>query len=232
MTKRKQRNRPIEQVQEAAVFPVVETVAGTLAECYADMIERFNLPLSLLSVKAPYAAQRPDGKNYPQATGTPDERHVLYALVRTLQPKNAVEIGVLWGVSTIQLLAALRDNGTGHLNSVDILTEIEGKRKPGHLIPNDLRNRLTLHIGMNGKDYFSADKPPIDFLFEDASHEYASTKAIHEAAKAQLAPGALVVSHDPVSRPEIQRAFVDAGISPTIYRINDSNYGLAIWRNQ
>lgn len=233
MAKRKSRSTElIEQVTEPEVEPSVLIVAGTLAECYKDMIERFDLPDSLLAVKAPYAVQRPDGKNYPQATGTWEERHVLYALVRTLQPKNAVEVGVLWGVSTIQLLSALRDNGAGHLTAVDILTEIEGKRKPGHLIPNDLRNRLTLHIGMDGKDYFSADKPPIDFLFEDASHEYDSTKAIHLAAQVQLVPGALVVAHDPISRPEIQRAFMGIGISPVVYRINNSNYGLAIWRNQ
>lgn len=255
MTRRRQKLEPLETPPEAETKPVSTTIRGTLAEwseplevevetkpgitrvdgslaeCLADMVERFDLPLDLLAYKSPYAVHRPDGNNYPQATGTPGERHVLYALVRALQPKHAVEVGVLWGVSTIQLLSALRDNGDGHLTAVDILTEIEGKRKPGHLIPNDLRKRLTLHIGVDGKDYFSSDKAAIDFLFEDASHEYDSTRAIHEASRVQLAPGALVVAHDPISRPDIQRAFVDSGISPTVYRIDGSNYGLAIWRN-
>jgi len=232
MAKRKARNsQPIEEVTTPVEQPVVLTVAGSLAECLADMMERFDLPPALLAQTAPYAVHRPDGKKYPQATGTPDERHVLYALVRALKPQHAVEIGVLWGVSTIQLLSALRDNDTGHLTAIDINTEIEGKRKPGHLIPADLRKRLTLHIGMGGEDYFSADKPVIDFLFEDASHEYDSTRTIHAAARVQLAHGALVIAHDPVSRPEIQRAFVDSGISPIIYRIDNSPYGLAIWRN-
>jgi predicted O-methyltransferase YrrM len=240
MSKRKSRNpQTFEEATTPIHFeeptgdtpPVITTVESSLAECLADMVERFDLPLDLLAYKSSYAVLRPDGKNYPQATGTPGERHVLYALVRALKPRHAVEIGVLWGVSTIQLLSAMWDNNYGDLTSVDILREIEGKRKPGHLIPNDFRKRLTLHIGMDGKDYFSADKEPIQFLFEDASHEYDSTRAIHEASRVQLAPGALVVSHDPLSRPEIQRAFVDIGISPVVYRIDDSPYGLALWRN-
>jgi predicted O-methyltransferase YrrM len=233
MTRRRQKLEPLDKPLEveAEAKPVITAVEGSLFECLADMERRFDLPFGTARYLAPYAVLRPDGKNYPQATGTPGERHVLYALVRALKPQHAVEIGVLWGVSTIQLLSAMRDNGSGHLTSVDINREIEGKRKPGHLIPNDLRKRLTLHIGMDGKDYFSADKEPIQFLFEDASHEYDSTRAIHEASRVQLAPGALVVSHDPLSRPEIQRAFVDIGISPVVYRIDNSPYGLALWRN-
>lgn len=214
----------------------VVTITGTLIECLTDMSKRFNiLPLSelvLAAHNAPYAEKRMEGLNYPDATGTPDERRVMYALARVLTPTLVVEIGVLWGVSTIQWLSALRDNGYGHCVAVDILDTIEGGREPGHLIPDVLRTRLTLHIGMDGKDYFDADRWSIDLFFEDASHEYESTKAIHEAARVQLAPNALCVAHDPLSRPEIQRSFADIGIVPTIYRINDSNYGLAIWRNQ
>jgi predicted O-methyltransferase YrrM len=226
----KRRNNP-KQVE----WKAHETISASLDECLKDMATRFDLPageLIIAATTAPYAEKRMEGLNYPDATGTPDERRVWYALARVLKPAHIVEVGVLWGVSTIQWLSALRDNGAGHVDAVDILNTIEGGRKPGHLIPDVLRNRLTLHIGTPGETYFSADKPPIDLFFEDASHEYESTKAIHEAAKVQLAPNALCVAHDPISRPEIQRAFLDADIMPTIYRINDSNYGLAIWRNQ
>lgn len=221
-----------EQVGHGGVL----TISDTLINCLTDMSKRFDiLPLSelvLAAHNAPYAEKRMEGLNYPDATGTPDERRVWYALARVLKPAHIVEVGVLWGVSTIQWLSALRDNQHGTITAVDINQEIEGGRKPGHLIPDVLRNRLTLHYPMNGKDYFSADKQPIDLFFEDASHEYESTKLIHAAAKVQLAPDALCVAHDSISRPEIIRAFVDIGIVPTIYRINDSNYGLAIWRNQ
>lgn len=227
----KRRNNPKQPIEKQE--PV--TVSASLGECLKDMAARFNLPaeeLIVAATAAPYAEKRMEGLNYPDATGTPDERRVMYALARVLKPTHIVEVGVLWGVSTIQWLTALRDNQHGAMTAIDINNEIEGGRKPGHLIPDVLRNRLTLHIGMLGENYFSADKPPIDLFFEDASHEYENTKVIHLAAKKQLAPGALVVAHDPLSRPEIQRSFADIGIVPTIYRINDSNYGLAIWRNQ
>lgn len=231
MTKR--HNKPKQAV--ATEKPEIAVISASLDDCLKDMAERFDLPVDELIAaahNAPYAEKRMEGLNYPDATGTPDERRVWYALARVLKPAHIVEVGVLWGVSTIQWLSALRDNQHGAITAVDINTEIEGGRKPGHLIPDVLRNRLTLHYPMNGKDYFSADKAPIDLFFEDASHEYESTKAIHAAAKVQLAPDALCVAHDSISRPEIIRAFVDIGITPTIYRINDSNYGLAIWRNR
>jgi predicted O-methyltransferase YrrM len=209
----------------------INHVRGTLIECLADMVARFKLPANLASYAAPYATKRPDGLAYPQSTGTVDERRVLYALVRATQPLHAVEIGVHWGVSTIQLLSALRDNKRGNLNAVDIRQTIEGGRLPGSLIPLGLRQRLTLHIGMAGEDYFSPDKPKINFLFEDASHQYDSTKAIHEAARLQLAKGALVVAHDPISRPVILKAIADCWITATVYQINGSGNGLAIWQN-
>lgn len=229
MTKR--RNNPKQAVENQE--PV--TISASLGECLKDMATRFNLPaeeLIVAATAAPYAEKRMEGLNYPDATGTSDERRVWYALARVLKPAHIVEVGVLWGVSTIQWLSALRDNQHGTITAVDINNEIEGGRKPGHLIPDVLRNRLALHIGMEGKDYFSADKTPIDLFFEDASHEYESTKTIHAAAQVQLAPNALCVAHDSISRPEIIRSFVDIGIMPTIYRINDSAFGLAIWRNQ
>lgn len=215
--------------------PEVVTVSASLEDCLKDMAQRFDLPADELIAAAnaaPYADKRMEGLNYPDATGTPDERRVMYALARVLKPAHIVEVGVLWGVSTIQWLSAVRDNDYGHVFAVDILDTIEGGRRPGHLIPDVLRNRLTLHYPLDGATYFSADKPVIDLFFEDASHEYESTKAIHQAARVRLAPNALVVAHDPISRPDIQRSFVDIGISPVVYRINDSNYGLAIWRNQ
>lgn len=211
------------------------TISAALDDCLVDMAERFDLSTDELIAaahSAPYAEKRMEGLNYPDATGTPDERRVMYALARVLKPAFVVEIGVLWGVSTIQFLTALRDNQHGHVDAVDILDTIEGGRKPGHLIPDVLRSRLTLHYPMDGAIYLSNYYAPIDLFFEDANHEYETTRAIHSAAKVQLAPNALCVAHDPISRPEIQRSFADIGIVPTIYRINDSNYGLAIWRNQ
>lgn len=224
-----------QQKSTATKKPEVVTVSASLEDCLKDMAQRFDLPADELIAAAnaaPYAEKRMEGLNYPDATGTPDERRVMYALARVLKPAHIVEVGVLWGVSTIQWLSALRDNDRGHVDAVDILDTIEGGRRPGHLIPDVLRNRLTLHYPVGGAIYLSNYYAPIDLFFEDASHEYESTKAIHSAARKLLAPGALCIAHDPLSRPEIQRSFADIGIVPTIYRINDSSYGLAIWRNQ
>ena len=45
---------------------------------------------------------------------------LLYALARVLKPVVAVEIGIFQGFSLLNVAAALRDNGTGHITGYDL----------------------------------------------------------------------------------------------------------------
>ena len=45
---------------------------------------------------------------------------IFYALARVLQPRLAVEIGILQGFSLLTVAAALRDNGRGHITGCDL----------------------------------------------------------------------------------------------------------------
>src|SRR5438552_15169364 len=47
----------------------------------------------------------------------------LYAIVRAYSPSLVVETGVLYGHSSAAILAALEDNGTGQLTSIDLCRE-------------------------------------------------------------------------------------------------------------
>lgn len=60
----------------------------------------------------------PDGLNTGGIEYT--EGEVLYALVRILQPRVAIETGVAEGVSSAFFLQALEDNGDGQLYSIDL----------------------------------------------------------------------------------------------------------------
>ncbi len=93
------------------------------------------------------------------------ERTYLYAILRTLKPRVAVETGVANGFSTAFALLALERNGEGQLYSIDFPREIgkdDGRRastrargrpgsrrraRPGWLVPDDLRERWTLRLG-------------------------------------------------------------------------------------
>ncbi|GHJ40864.1 class I SAM-dependent methyltransferase [Streptomyces sp. TS71-3] len=49
------------------------------------------------------------------------EAEITYLLLREQRPEAVVEIGTFHGWSTRWILSALRDNGTGHLSSFDIV---------------------------------------------------------------------------------------------------------------
>ncbi|MBM4249065.1 MAG: class I SAM-dependent methyltransferase [Euryarchaeota archaeon] len=86
----------------------------------------------------------------------------LYPLCRHLRPDTFVETGVHYGGSTAFILQAMRDNGEGHLysidlpNAVNVITDrapvkhgvlIPDGTTPGFVVPQHLRDRWTLILG-------------------------------------------------------------------------------------
>jgi predicted O-methyltransferase YrrM len=116
----------------------------------------------------------------------------LYAVLRSLRPKLAVETGVANGFSTAFTLLALQANGDGQLYSIDLPREVgreyapgtfyEGRGRagippgtePGWLIPEALKERWALVVGR------SQDELPtllerletIDFFMHDSEHSF------------------------------------------------------------
>jgi predicted O-methyltransferase YrrM len=140
----------------------------------------------------------------------------LYAVLRKLRPRTAVETGVCNGVSTAFLLLALDANGDGELHSLD-LPEIAGEdyetgtfwdgkggavipagRDPGWMIPERLRDRWQLTIGR------SQDELPgllqrlgtIDFFMHDSEHSEACMRFEFEQAWDALHPGGVLAADD------------------------------------
>lgn len=50
----------------------------------------------------------------------PDSGRLLYSLVRALKPTTIVEYGMSYGISTLHLAAAVRDNGVGHIFTTEM----------------------------------------------------------------------------------------------------------------
>jgi predicted O-methyltransferase YrrM len=140
----------------------------------------------------------------------------LYAIVRTLRPKAAVETGVANGFSTAFLLQALDANGDGHLHSIDLPREVgrayepgtffegEGRAgippgsQPGWLIPAGLRERWTLVLGRSQEEL-----PPllerlgtVDFFMHDSEHSFDCMWFEFGAAWPRLREGGVLVSDD------------------------------------
>jgi predicted O-methyltransferase YrrM len=140
----------------------------------------------------------------------------LYALLRRLAPRVAVETGVCNGVSTAFLLLALRRNGGGELHSID-LPEVAGEayepgtfwdgkggavippgRDPGWMVPDDLRTDWELLLGRSQELL-----PPllerlgaIDFFLHDSEHTYDCMSFEFEHAYGALRPGGVLAADD------------------------------------
>lgn len=155
------------------------------------------------------------------------EVKVLYALIRALRPATVVEIGTNDGCSTMHILAALKANGKGKLISIDI------EPSAGRLVPDDLRDRLTLVTG----DALTVDLPKrFDFAFEDGEHSYEFTSAVLSRIKAGN-PRA-IVAHDYLMHHtypdgfDVERAFVDTlGDAAFGLTVEDAFPGLGFWFN-
>jgi predicted O-methyltransferase YrrM len=140
----------------------------------------------------------------------------LYAVLRKLRPRVAVETGVCNGVSTAFLLLALAENREGSLHSID-LPEIAGEayepgtfwdgkggavipfgKEPGWMVPAGLRDHWQLELGRS-QDVL----PPllerlgtIDFFMHDSEHSEACMRFEFGSAWAALREGGVLAADD------------------------------------
>ena len=137
-------------------------------------------------------------KNVPLAvsreTGT-----LLYMLARGANARNIVEFGTSFGISTLHLAAALRDNGGGRL----ITTEFESSkvaRARENLTAGGLIDLVEIREGDALQTLKSGLPETIDLLLLDgAKGIYPDVLALLEG---RLRPGAFVVADDADASPE------------------------------
>lgn len=141
-----------------------------------------------------------------------------YALVRKLKPTTIVETGVCNGVSTLCLLMALSENGTGTLHSVDYpyfadepLSEfraetfdeyggaaIPADKEPGWIIPDDLTTDWELYTGKSQRvlPEILTKFDDIDVFIHDSEHSAPCMMFEYELAWEWLNDGGLLISDD------------------------------------
>ncbi|ACE91652.1 O-methyltransferase [Rhizobium phaseoli] len=116
---------------------------------------------------------------------------LLYMLARSSRSRTIVEFGTSFGISTLHLAAALRDNGGGRL----ITSEFEPsklKRARENLTAGGLIDLVDIREG-DALQTLSVDLPEtIDLLFLDGAK--ALYRDILELVEDRLRPGALIVA--------------------------------------
>lgn len=124
---------------------------------------------------------------------------LLYMLARSLGAKNVVEFGTSFGISTLHLAAAVRDNGGGRV----ITTEFEpskAERALEHFVAGGVADLIEIRLG-DALQTLASDLPEtIDLvLLDGAKALYPEILALLES---RLRPGALIVADNADYAPE------------------------------
>src|SRR3989304_1863153 len=122
---------------------------------------------------------------------------LLHSMVRAVKPAVIVETGTHRGVSTAVIAQALKENGAGHLYTIDVvdfgvptmLAEY-GLEKHVTYIQGDSRTALR---------HLLVEHTPFDFLWLDALHDTDFVMAELESALPALRSGFYVSLHDTTS---------------------------------
>jgi predicted O-methyltransferase YrrM len=123
---------------------------------------------------------------------SPDAGRLLYSLTRALRPPTVVEYGTSFGVSTIHLAAAVRDNGEGRVVSTEMVPE-KIERAKANLAAAGLEDRVTVLEG-DALETLASVEGPIGLLLLDGWPGLALP--VLELVEPKLAPGALVIVDD------------------------------------
>jgi predicted O-methyltransferase YrrM len=126
---------------------------------------------------------------------SPESGRLLYALIRASRPVTVVEFGTSFGISTIHLAAAVRDNGTGRVVSTELHpAKVAAAR--ANLAEADLAGVVTILEG-DARETLAGLPGPVGFVLLDGWKQlYLPVLRLLEP---RLAPGALVVADDTVS---------------------------------
>jgi predicted O-methyltransferase YrrM len=115
---------------------------------------------------------------------------LLYALVRAVRPATIVEFGMSFGISTVHLAAAVRDNGAGHVVTTELSTEkIAAARRT--FAETGLHDLITVLVG-DARDTLTGLAGPVDFVLLDGWKELCLP--VLRILEPRLKPGNLVVA--------------------------------------
>ena len=206
------------QVEERVAREFVEGFLGgeAVLEGYRSEVEEARLVERLQAGYEEYWGIVDPSTRYNTGRLGYEEGVRLYALVRKLRPRVAVETGVCNGFSTAFVLLALQRNDTGELHSIDLPEVVgadyepgtfwEGKqgaaippgKEPGWMIPAELQERWHLTVGRSQEEL-----PPllerlgtIDLFVHDSEHSYECMDFEFRAAWPALREGGALVADD------------------------------------
>ncbi len=153
----------------------------------------------------------------------------FYALVRELKPERVVETGVARGCMTSLILTALNKNKKGELVSIDISpTSLPGGEKSGFLVPEEYKDRWTLHVG-DAKDILVPilREKSSDIFIHDSLHTYGHMMWEYVSAFVNMPSGSIIISDD-IRLNNAWRDFTHNFKLPRFYEPTNPNMGITV----
>jgi predicted O-methyltransferase YrrM len=98
-------------------------IAAALERMYAEATEQVRGPgpnFDPAIFEHGTAQERADAVDEIYMPISPEAGKLMYSLIRAAKPQTVVEFGMSYGVSTIHLAAAVRDNGAGHVYTTEL----------------------------------------------------------------------------------------------------------------
>ena len=129
---------------------------------------------------------------------SPEGGRLLYALVRAARPSTVVEFGTSFGISTIHLAAAVRDNGAGRVISTELNTAKAAQAR-ANLAEAGLSDWVTILLGDARQTLATVDAPVGFVLLDGWKNLYLPVLKLLEP---RLTPGALILADNTVSMAE------------------------------
>ncbi len=121
-----------------------------------------------------------------------DGGRLLYNLVRATKPATVVEFGTSYGISTLHLAAAVRDNGTGRVITTE-MSRTKAASARDTFAATGLDDVITVLEG-DALHTLAALRQPVDFLFLDGWKDLCLP--VLRLLESYIAPGTLVVADD------------------------------------
>jgi predicted O-methyltransferase YrrM len=129
---------------------------------------------------------------------SPEGGQLLYALVRACCPTTVVEFGMSYGISTIHLAAAVRDNGVGRVVTTEF-SSAKVARARANFLEAGLEDVVTVLEG-DARETLAGLKGPVELVLLDGWKNLCLE--VLRLLEPRLTPGALVLADDVSAFPE------------------------------
>lgn len=175
------------------VFSQAEEFLSEVAGADSTELERLRQEHDLL-VEELERRQQDAALSFPESFGSGREvSFALYSLVRLRRPQRVLETGVADGVSTVFLLSAIAQNGSGSLHSVEVNENV------GSLLSERERHAWNLHVIPAASPRAFTEvvaRVAPDLFFHDSNHLYYWARFEYETVREQLGERCFVTSDD------------------------------------